>query len=351
MADWPGSHRADIIVDLGAHSFQNTVRAAVNHQAEAVIADLEAAYHSRGLHNPQVRGVQVSVNINYSIRSLDSEADLSEAVARQDRTRVNSDNAGTDEQIDQLDTEDLPDEEARPTLLSSAGRLLESLPVINLDDLQDDSRSCPVCQEAFPGEDLSEVDTPVMLHCNHIIGRACIERWILGDHNSCPLCRAAIFEPHLLPAPTMEEELEPRLLEFPPIDPHQEERSQENSAEWVLNAREHSMQILRRQVYGPHAATGDNEAALAEPDILPAQANEEAGESGLLVTREVESEFLAFEREDVEQRARFTQLRASPFSEERAVAMYTLTEDLVDFTTRLTTLEMGIHIRRYGNIL
>ena len=140
MADQPGSHGANIIVDLDTHSFQDMVRAAINHQAEVVIADLEAAYHSRGLDSPQVRGAQVIVSINYNVRPLDSEADLRNAVAQQDRTRLESESAGTD----QLDTEDLPDAEARPTLLPSAARLLESLPVISLDDLQDDSRSCPV---------------------------------------------------------------------------------------------------------------------------------------------------------------------------------------------------------------
>lgn len=344
MAGEPGSHRANILVDLSVESFQDTVRAAVNDQVDVIMADLEANYHSRVLHNSQVHGLQVSVNIDYNIRSLDSEADLSDEIAR-----LNLDNAGTDDRSDQPDIEDLPDEEADPTILASVAMLLDSLPVINLDDLQEDSKNCPVCQEAFPGSDLGEVDTPVMLHCSHIIGRACIERWISGDHNSCPLCRAAIFEPALLTTPTNEEEEEEDDSEPTPEQPLRAPQiahgSQEEYAELILFARECAVRNARRQLYGAHTAIEENEAALVEPERLPALATEgewETEGSAPQATDEIELEFLALERESVEQRARLTRLLAGPRSEERMVAINMLIWESTDLNTRLTNFRMGI---------
>lgn len=207
MADQPGSYGANIIVDLRIESFQDVVRAALSRQVQAVMADLETNYQFHRLDNPQAHGVQVSVNSIYNLRLLDSQADLDDQIVRRNQTdvaqetaRLNSNAGGYDDETDQHDMFDYLDEEAFPNLPSSRARLLDSLPVVNLADLPEHSQTCPVCQESFARSDLNETDTPILLHCDHIIGRACIERWILGDHNSCPMCRAAIFEPTMLTA-------------------------------------------------------------------------------------------------------------------------------------------------------
>ena len=83
-------------------------------------------------------------------------------------------------------------EEARQTLFPSAVQLLDSLTVVDLTNLESQDR--PVCQEPYSGSALNEANTPVLLNCNHVVGRACIERWMLGDHVSYPMCHAAIFE-------------------------------------------------------------------------------------------------------------------------------------------------------------
>lgn len=207
MADEPGSHRANMVIHLDDDNFQDVVRGALNHQIQAVLADLESAYHSLRLNNPRSRSVQISSYINYDIRPLESAVDLNDQVARrrqadlaQDFGRLNLNDAGSVGETHQQETEDASEEETRPSLLSSAESSLDSLPVINLNTLNKESEDCPVCQETFSDSDLNDADTPVMLPCNHIIGRVCIRKWILGENNTCPMCRAAIFEPAVLTA-------------------------------------------------------------------------------------------------------------------------------------------------------
>ncbi|CAF9931641.1 MAG: hypothetical protein ALECFALPRED_005045 [Alectoria fallacina] len=261
MADQGGTQVAHIVVDLSIENFHHALRTAFNQQVEAVIADLEATYYqSRRRNNSQVPGVHVSLNIDYNIRFLDTNADLSDEIARLDSEygdplRETNQNNNTGE---------LLDENFQSLFLSSAARLLDSLPVVSLDDLQEDSQNCPVSLEAFPGSDSSEADFPVTLHCNHVIGRACVEKWMSGNNNnnSCPMCRAAIFEPAVLTALA----------------------NQEEARIGVLIAVEHSQ-----------AAPPEIEvltAALANEERL-----EEAGGSGSHDSDEVETQLLALERE------------------------------------------------------
>ena len=85
------------------------------------------------------------------------------------------------------------DAESDPTLHTINGTILDCMPVVNLHDLEDDSKDCPICQEPYPDSDSYDADTPVMLHCSHILGRACLETWMLGPKNTCPLCRSPIL--------------------------------------------------------------------------------------------------------------------------------------------------------------
>ncbi|CAD6574597.1 MAG: hypothetical protein ASARMPREDX12_006834 [Alectoria sarmentosa] len=297
MANQGGTQVAHIVVDLSIESFHHALRTGFNQQVEAVIADLETTYQSRMRNNPQVHGVHVSLNIDYSIRFLDTNADLSDQIARLD-----SEYGGPlGETNQQHNTGDPLDENFRSLFLSSATRLLDSLPVVNLDDLQEDSQNCPVCQEAFPGSDSSGADTPVTLHCNHVIGRACIEKWMSGNNNSCPMCRAAIFEPAVLTALANPEE--PRA--------------------------------------GAPTAVGHSQAAPSETGVLTALANEERLEargSGSYDAGEVETQLLALERDSLEQFVRMTQLQASPPSEERRAAIAVLVRDSTELNTRVADL-------------
>lgn len=274
MADRPGTHRANIIVDANVESFRNVTRDALNQQVQAVMADLEVAYQARVHDNAQAHGVQISVNINYSLRPLTSQADLDDQTARRSRAdmahetaQLNLDigvNAG---EINQQDTDDFLDDEYPPTLFSSAARLLDSLPVVNLADLIEESQDCPVCREPFSGSEYSEADTPVLLHCNHIVGRGCVEKWLSGDHNSCPMCRAAIFEPAVLTALANQEGLRDRSGSLYHVQ--------------VGNfAREDTDGQARPGRNGDHAVGDDTEVALPEAQVLTVLANEEQLDTG-----------------------------------------------------------------------
>ncbi|CAD6588191.1 MAG: hypothetical protein ASARMPRED_003428 [Alectoria sarmentosa] len=297
MAHQGGTQVAHIVVDLSIENFHHALRTGFNQQVEAVISDLETTYQSRMRNNPQVHGVHVSLHIDYSIRFLDTNADLSDQIAQLD-----SEYGGPlGETHQQHNTRDPPDENFRSLFLSSATRLLDSLPVVNLDDLQEDSQNCPVCHEAFPGSDSSGADTPVTLHCNHVIGRACIEKWMSGNNNSCPMCRAAIFEPAVLTALANQEE--PRA--------------------------------------GAPTVVEHSQAAPSETEVLTALANEERLEargSGSYDAGEVETQLLALERDSLEQFVRMTQLQASPPSEERRAAIAVLVRDSTELNTRVANL-------------
>ena len=95
-----------------------------------------------------------------------------------------------------------PDRDEPQELFDAGARSLGSLPTVALDELPEDGKVCPVCTEGFSsngggdnGDDDEDDDMPIRMKCGHVVGRKCIEQWILSRHNSCPICRAAIFEP------------------------------------------------------------------------------------------------------------------------------------------------------------
>lgn len=239
MANQSGSHRATITADLSSFvNFQISMRSGLNRQVQAAMADIEAAV----LNSSQGPGIEVSVSLNYEIRSVDTQAnppdhlaggsqiDMRQQTARlngffdrlagprqtdmsQDRARLNVDIDDSDSESDVGEWEignlaigdpvggnDRPAtrhtlfEQARPPLHSFITDLLLELPVAELDDQSRDD--CPVCHESFP--EVGELDEPIVLECGHVMGFSCMENWICGGHNSCPLCRAAVFRPAVL---------------------------------------------------------------------------------------------------------------------------------------------------------
>lgn len=78
-----------------------------------------------------------------------------------------------------------------------AETFVESLPVLLLTDLPEDSRGCPICFEQYQGP--QHDDRPVRLSCNHVLGKDCLLSWLTSsakntNNNTCPMCRAALFE-------------------------------------------------------------------------------------------------------------------------------------------------------------
>ena len=156
--------------------------------------------------------------MSYTMRLLDTQADLEDQIARRYQADIAQDLAQLSlHTIDRVrETTDHrviamhPAEEIRQAQLPSVATSLDSLPVVSLDALERESQDCPVCQQPFPGSDPNEPDTPLLLRCNHIIGRACIERWVAEHQNSCPMCRAPVLEPGVLPVLADEEQSETR---------------------------------------------------------------------------------------------------------------------------------------------
>ncbi|KAF7861420.1 hypothetical protein EAF04_007985 [Stromatinia cepivora] len=60
---------------------------------------------------------------------------------------------------------------------------------VSVSSLPADQRTCAICQETLGGLEGGE---PVKTQCNHAFDRDCIERWLDGDHTTCPICREEI---------------------------------------------------------------------------------------------------------------------------------------------------------------
>ncbi|XP_037425000.1 RING-H2 finger protein ATL70-like [Triticum dicoccoides] len=70
--------------------------------------------------------------------------------------------------------------------LSGAGHKAQLLP-----------EGCAVCLSDFHGS--ACVRRP--RGCRHVFHRACLDRWAAHGHSTCPLCRAPLLPPFLLPLP------------------------------------------------------------------------------------------------------------------------------------------------------
>ena len=89
------------------------------------------------------------------------------------------------------------------------GQFLRELPRVAIGDVPPESCRCPICQIKYLEEDSDGgyTEHPIILPCNHIIGRHCLTRWLKptpgGNANTCPLCRLELFDPW--PAPSESE--------------------------------------------------------------------------------------------------------------------------------------------------
>ena len=183
MPNQPGSHRVNIIIEAVDENFRPTIAGAMNHQFDAVATDLATAYHSPRLSD--AIAVRVILQNDYYIRAANIQTAQGNPLTHQNNN--NNNNNASPNRIGTLP--------ALPKILSAAARLLGFLPRVNLAALPEDSKDCSICLEPFPASNANGgADTPLRLRCKHVVGRACIEQWILGGHNSCPFCRAAIFE-------------------------------------------------------------------------------------------------------------------------------------------------------------
>ena len=82
-------------------------------------------------------------------------------------------------------------------LIIGADTFLTSLTALSLADLPKGSQECFLCFEPYQAPQNS--GHPIRLPCNHIICKDCLAKWVKSsttnaNNNSCPFCRAELFE-------------------------------------------------------------------------------------------------------------------------------------------------------------
>lgn len=66
---------------------------------------------------------------------------------------------------------------------------MTNLPLVPTDSIAEDE-ACSICLESFA----SSKEIAVKLKCGHQIGRDCILQWLTGNHDTCPFCRANVYQ-------------------------------------------------------------------------------------------------------------------------------------------------------------
>lgn len=74
---------------------------------------------------------------------------------------------------------------------------LASLTALSLTDLPKESQECFLCFESYQAPQHSR--HPIRLPCKHIVCKDCLAKWTRSsttnkNNNSCPFCRAELFE-------------------------------------------------------------------------------------------------------------------------------------------------------------
>lgn len=76
------------------------------------------------------------------------------------------------------------------------GDCLRKMTLPALDELEEGSKSCMICQEGFLSGGSPEL--PMKLPCGHIAGSQCLLKWLsplsAAGSNSCPMCRAPVLD-------------------------------------------------------------------------------------------------------------------------------------------------------------
>ena len=72
-------------------------------------------------------------------------------------------------------------------------KFLDSLPILQVSELEGDCMECGICQETYLSG--PAVERPARLPCGHCFGADCISKWVLSSREpTCPMCRGKLFE-------------------------------------------------------------------------------------------------------------------------------------------------------------
>ena len=94
-----------------------------------------------------------------------------------------------------------PETPETPWSNPAAEQFLENLPSVSIEDISEDNRNCPICQDPYVEDD--SLDEPfhhvvILPSCGHTFGWKCIKTWLDPQQNpprsTCPLCRMVLFE-------------------------------------------------------------------------------------------------------------------------------------------------------------
>ena len=79
----------------------------------------------------------------------------------------------------------------------NAAKYLSELVPVAVNNLEEEHRTCGICQEVCNTGDQPE-QACFVGPCGHILGRSCLSKWVMPEgrrpNNTCPLCRAVLFE-------------------------------------------------------------------------------------------------------------------------------------------------------------
>ena len=214
MPPQPTVHSFTLAPGQGIDIVVGSTQTTINGQAIPALTDVPANNQSRSPNNPQNEDILISFDIVYNTTSTtttnppittspepnpryNNNPEITRQIAEFRATVERPGSGGrrrrgdrdSDAYNDAATQTDLP---GRPSIHAVAASMLGFLPRPDLGTLPKDARVCSVCQEGFA---TSGPDEPRVLRCQHVFGRRCIELWILGGNNSCPMCRSAIFEP------------------------------------------------------------------------------------------------------------------------------------------------------------
>lgn len=86
---------------------------------------------------------------------------------------------------------DDPDADVYNDSKSIEKRIGKLLLDVSLDDISHEDWTCGICKEPYlvdPDDPSREEEQPVLVSCNHILGKSCIKSWF-AQSTLCPLCR------------------------------------------------------------------------------------------------------------------------------------------------------------------
>ncbi|KAI3887673.1 hypothetical protein MKX03_010195 [Papaver bracteatum] len=96
---------------------------------------------------------------------------------------------------DVISTHTYPQEESHHSVVASVNLIRRALPSVKFEDLvlarevdACDQDSCAICLCEYEGQD----EIRPLMNCRHIFHGSCLDRWMINNQTTCPLCRTSL---------------------------------------------------------------------------------------------------------------------------------------------------------------